>query len=114
MAAQVLPPLAISNPPKLNKAGRRSGGVNPNLGKKRDGTPTVVKGQKVPRPRGSGLPVDMTNWRKRMQAKNISSGNPNELYDSKVREVLLEVEVPEGLLVGLRVDVQIFPADPMK
>jgi len=48
----------------------------------------------------------------RMQAKTMSSGNPSELYDTKVREVLLEVEDSQGLLVGLRVDVMFFPAGP--
>lgn len=41
----------------------------------------------------------------RMQAKTVSSGNPNEMYDTKVREVLLEINDAQQLLVGLRVDV---------
>ncbi len=47
----------------------------------------------------------LTSLSPRMQAKTISSGNPSELYDTKVREVLLELEVPQGLLIGLRVEV---------
>lgn len=41
----------------------------------------------------------------RMQAKTVSSGNPAEMYDTKVREVLLEINDAQQLLVGLRVDV---------
>jgi len=41
----------------------------------------------------------------RMSAKSISSGRPEELYDTKVREVLLDVQNAQSLLVGLRVDV---------
>ncbi len=41
----------------------------------------------------------------RMSAKSISSGSPDELYDTKVREVLLNLQNAQSLLVGLRVDV---------
>lgn len=41
----------------------------------------------------------------RMSAKSVSSGSPDELYDTKVREVLVDVDDAEQLLVGLRVDV---------
>lgn len=44
----------------------------------------------------------------RMNTKSITTDRPNELYDSKVREVVLDVAVPADdakLLVGLRVDV---------
>ncbi len=44
----------------------------------------------------------------RMSAKTISSGSPDELYDTKVREVLLDVQDSQSLLVGLRVDVSFF------
>jgi len=46
----------------------------------------------------------------RMSAKHVSSGSPDEMYDTKVREVLLEVENGQSLLVGLRVDVMFVPA----
>ncbi|WP_197531547.1 HlyD family secretion protein [Posidoniimonas corsicana] len=41
----------------------------------------------------------------RMAAKQLFSGAPNEIYDTKTREVLVNVEDGEGLLIGLRVDV---------
>ena len=41
----------------------------------------------------------------RMSAKSLVSGSPDELYDTKVREVLLDVDNGQALLVGLRVDV---------
>jgi hypothetical protein len=40
----------------------------------------------------------------RMATKPIHAERPQELYDTKVREVLLELEATE-LIVGLRVDV---------
>jgi len=40
-----------------------------------------------------------------MSTKVLSSGSPDELYDTKVREVLVEVDNAERFLVGLRVDV---------
>jgi len=40
----------------------------------------------------------------RMSAKHLFSGSANELYDTKVREVLVALEESD-LLVGLRVDV---------
>ena len=43
-----------------------------------------------------------------MTAKRVSTDRPDELYDSKVREVLLDVDASGGeaeLIVGLRVDV---------
>ena len=43
----------------------------------------------------------------RMSGKRLFTGRPNELYDTKVREVLVEVEEGEGLLIGLRVDVEL-------
>ena len=41
----------------------------------------------------------------RMETKSIHADEPYELYDSKVREVLVELEAAEPLIVGLRVDV---------
>jgi hypothetical protein len=42
-----------------------------------------------------------------ISAKSLWSGDPNERLDSDVREVWLDVEQVEGMLVGLRVDVLI-------
>ena len=41
----------------------------------------------------------------RMSAKQTFSGSPHEVYDTKVREVLIDVADSAGLIVGLRVDV---------
>jgi multidrug resistance efflux pump len=41
----------------------------------------------------------------RMATKAIHAERPQELYDTKVREVLLELEETEEIIVGLRVDV---------
>jgi multidrug resistance efflux pump len=43
----------------------------------------------------------------RMETKTINSDRPFELYDTKVREVLLELDTKEPLIVGLRVDVSV-------
>jgi hypothetical protein len=43
----------------------------------------------------------------RMETKTIHSDRPFELYDSKVREVMVELDTKEQLIVGLRVDVTI-------
>jgi HlyD family secretion protein len=40
-----------------------------------------------------------------MADKSVDAGRPNELYDTKVREVLLELDNATQLIVGLRVDV---------
>jgi len=41
----------------------------------------------------------------RMDTKSIHSDRPFELYDTKVREVLVELDTKELLIIGLRVDV---------
>jgi multidrug resistance efflux pump len=41
----------------------------------------------------------------RMKPKEVSADKPNELYDTRVREVVVRVDKGDGLLVGLRVDV---------
>ena len=41
----------------------------------------------------------------RMDAKCIHADRPGELYDTKVREVLVELDTESPLIVGLRVDV---------
>lgn len=43
----------------------------------------------------------------RMCSKELFTGEPNELYDTKTREVMVDVEDGEGLIVGLRTDVWI-------
>jgi multidrug resistance efflux pump len=40
-----------------------------------------------------------------MVEKTIDAGRPEELYDTKVREVIVELKEAEQLIVGLRVDV---------
>lgn len=40
-----------------------------------------------------------------MAAKSLHTGRSAELYDTKVREVLLELSPPSELIIGLRVDV---------
>jgi len=42
-----------------------------------------------------------------METKTINSDRPFELYDTKVREVLVELDTKEPLIVGLRVDVSV-------
>jgi multidrug resistance efflux pump len=41
----------------------------------------------------------------RMETKTIHSDRPSELYDTKVREVLVELDSTDPMIVGLRVDV---------
>ena len=41
----------------------------------------------------------------RMETKSIHTDRAFELYDTKVREVLVELDTKELLIVGLRVDV---------
>ncbi|MEQ8848795.1 HlyD family efflux transporter periplasmic adaptor subunit [Botrimarina sp.] len=45
----------------------------------------------------------------RMTAKSLFSGEPNELYDTKVREVVIDLSGAANLIVGLRVDVRLGP-----
>jgi multidrug resistance efflux pump len=51
------------------------------------------------------FPGQIISLSPRMSAKSITSGSPDEMFDTKVREVLLEIQDGESLLVGLRVDV---------
>jgi multidrug resistance efflux pump len=48
----------------------------------------------------------------RMTRKELSSDRPNERFDTKMREVWIELEDPGPLVVGLRVDVLIEINDP--
>jgi multidrug resistance efflux pump len=41
-----------------------------------------------------------------MSTKSIDAGRPHELYDTKVREVLIELSEASDLFAGLRVDVE--------
>ena len=43
----------------------------------------------------------------RMSHKELWTNDPTERYDTKTREVWIELDEAEGLLVGLRVDVMI-------
>jgi HlyD family secretion protein len=43
----------------------------------------------------------------RMVPKSIYAERPGELYDTKVREVLIELEPNDQLIIGLRVDVTV-------
>jgi multidrug resistance efflux pump len=52
----------------------------------------------------------------RMNPKRMATDRPNELYDSKMREVVLDLTVPPhgcALLVGLRVDVTFTTTPPI-
>lgn len=45
----------------------------------------------------------------RMAPKQVFSGRPDELYDTKMREVIMQLDDSPGLIVGLRVDVMVLP-----
>ena len=47
----------------------------------------------------------VTQLSPRMARKVFYSDRPDELYDTKVREVMIRLDNPDDLLVGLRVDV---------
>lgn len=47
-----------------------------------------------------------------MAEKRLFTGEPGELYDTKTREVLIDLEGAEELLVGMRVDVRIASESP--
>jgi HlyD family secretion protein len=47
----------------------------------------------------------------RMQTKTMTTGQPDELYDTKLREVVLTLREANPLIVGLRVDVLVEVAD---
>ncbi|MCL6502472.1 MAG: efflux RND transporter periplasmic adaptor subunit [Pirellulales bacterium] len=48
----------------------------------------------------------------RMGRKESASEQPAEYFDTRVREVWIELEDADELVVGLRVDVMLFPPDP--
>ncbi len=64
-----------------------------------------------------GLPLSELGGRvvrtsPRMGPKSLFSDRPSERYDTKTREVWIELDGHDGLVVGLRVDVMIDPALP--
>ena len=64
--------------------------------------------------RADGLPEQefkgrVTRLSSRMGRKQLWSDRPAERYDTKTREVWIELEQSESLVVGLRVDVMIHP-----
>ncbi|TWT89719.1 Multidrug resistance protein MdtN [Pseudobythopirellula maris] len=59
-----------------------------------------------------GLPGEtfhgvITSISPRMAAKEFFTNRPNEMYDAKTREAIVEVQEGSGLIVGLRVDLRI-------
>ncbi len=42
-----------------------------------------------------------------MASKSLYSDHPRELYDTKTREVLIELSTTESVVVGLRTDVEL-------
>lgn len=77
--------------------------------------PRVVAGS-VAEVAADGLPGERFTGRvasvsPRMAAKSLLTGQPSELYDTKVREVLIDLGQSPGLIVGLRVDVWVRPPD---
>jgi hypothetical protein len=43
----------------------------------------------------------------RMANKSLHSDRPSEIYDTKVREVIVELRDATQMIVGLRVDMQV-------
>ncbi len=52
----------------------------------------------------------VTSVSPRMVRKSVFAERPGELYDTKVREVVLELQPTEELFVGLRVDISLQPS----
>jgi HlyD family secretion protein len=71
------------------------------------GTQTTVTADGLPNQSFMGHVVAISP---RMANKTVHSDHPSELYDTKIREVMLELSNAAQLIVGLRVDVQ-FNAD---
>ena len=59
--------------------------------------------------RGQSFTGRVTRLSPRMGAKQLWTDQPGERIDTKVREVWVELDRSEGLVVGLRVDVMIEP-----
>ena len=66
------------------------------------GMPARVTADGIPDTTFTGRVVSISPC---MADKSVDAGRPNELYDTKVREVLLELAEGNQLIVGLRVDV---------
>lgn len=69
----------------------------------RVGIPAEVSADGLP---GKRFPGRIVSLMPRMQTKTLATGRADELYDTKVREVLIELDNAEELLIGLRVDVE--------
>jgi HlyD family secretion protein len=77
----------------------------------------IVKIGMLARVTADGLPNRSFTGRVRtispqMANKSIHSDRPMELYDSKVREVVIELKDAPELVVGLRVDVELLTSAP--
>ncbi|QDV79781.1 HlyD family secretion protein [Botrimarina mediterranea] len=68
------------------------------------GAPVTITADGLPEHTYEGRVVSLSP---RMAAKTLTTGRPNELHDTKTREVMVEVRGGAGLIVGLRVDVSI-------
>jgi HlyD family secretion protein len=69
----------------------------------RAGAPAIVTADGLP---GETFKGTVESVSPRMSAKREFSDEPNELYDTKVREVLVSLSDAQGLIMGLRVDVK--------
>ncbi len=70
----------------------------------RVGMPATVVADGLPDKTFTGR---VTHLSPRMSAKQIWSDAPNERFDTKAREIWIDLDEGEGLVVGLRVDVTI-------
>ena len=66
------------------------------------GMPANVTADGIPNMTFTGRVVSISPG---MADKSVEAGRPDELYDTKVREVLLELDNANQLIIGLRVDV---------
>ena len=66
------------------------------------GMPAVATADGLPGKEFAGRVISISP---RMETKTINSDRPFELYDTKVREVLVELDTADSMIVGLRVDV---------
>jgi multidrug resistance efflux pump len=74
------------------------------------GAQATIKADGLP---GREFSATVSSLSPQMRPKSMTSGNPDELYDTKVREVLLDVAPVDGvteLIAGLRVDVTLSAA----
>jgi multidrug resistance efflux pump len=66
------------------------------------GMPASITADGIPNKTFTGRVVSISPC---MVPKTVDAGRSNELYDTKVREVLLELDDANQLIIGLRVDV---------